>query len=75
VVLRRVQRREREAQKRIEWLAHFDLVTALPNRALLSDRLTQETARARRNGSRFAVLLFDLDGFKGVNDTWGPCGR
>ena len=71
VVLRRVQRRERDAQKRIEWLAHFDLVTALPNRALLSDRLTQETARARRNGSRFAVLLFDLDGFKGVNDTWG----
>jgi diguanylate cyclase (GGDEF)-like protein len=70
-VLRRVQRRERDAQKRIEWLAHFDLITALPNRALLSDRLAQETARARRNGSHFAVLLFDLDGFKGVNDTWG----
>jgi diguanylate cyclase (GGDEF)-like protein len=68
---RRVQKREREALKRAEWLAHYDLVTALPNRALLSDRLAQETARARRNEDRFAVLLFDLDGFKSVNDTWG----
>jgi diguanylate cyclase (GGDEF)-like protein len=68
---RRVQRREREALKRVEWLAHFDLVTSLPNRALLADRLAQETARARRNEQRFAVLLFDLDGFKAVNDTWG----
>ena len=68
---RRVQKREREALERVEYLAHFDLVTALPNRALLADRLAQETARARRNDQRFAVLLFDLDGFKGVNDTWG----
>jgi diguanylate cyclase (GGDEF)-like protein len=68
---RRVQRRERDAQKRVEWLAHFDLVTGLPNRALLGDRLSQETARARRNEQHFAVLLFDLDQFKAVNDTWG----
>lgn len=70
-LLRRVQKREREALKRVEWLAHFDLVTALPNRALLADRLAQETARARRGEQRFAVLMFDLDGFKRVNDTWG----
>lgn len=68
---RRVQGRERMALKRVEWLAHYDLVTGLPNRALLADRLAQEMARARRNGQLFAVLLFDLDGFKGVNDTWG----
>ena len=68
---RRLQARDREAQKRIEHLAHFDMVTGLPNRALLSDRLAQETARARRASSRFAVLLFDLDGFKKVNDTLG----
>ncbi len=68
---RRVQHRERAAQKRIEHLAHFDMVTGLPNRALLADRLAQETARARRSGLGFAVLLFDLDGFKTVNDTWG----
>lgn len=68
---RRVQRRERAAQKRIEHLAHFDMVTGLPNRALLADRLAQETARARRDDLGFAVLMFDLDGFKAVNDTWG----
>ena len=67
----RVQRRERQAQRRIEHLAHFDMVTGLPNRALLADRLAQETARARRSSLGFAVLLFDLDGFKDVNDTWG----
>lgn len=68
---RRVQSREREALRRIEYLAHFDTVTGLPNRALLADRLAQEMARARRAGTEFAVLLFDLDGFKAVNDTWG----
>ena len=68
---RRVQWREREALRRIEFLAHFDTLTGLPNRALLADRLSQEMARARRGGNPFAVLLFDLDGFKAVNDTWG----
>ena len=68
---RRAQARERRAQLRIEHLAHFDLVTGLPNRALLADRLAQETARSRRSSLGFAVLLFDLDGFKAVNDTWG----
>ena len=68
---RRVQLRERQAQERIERLAHFDVVTGLPNRALLSDRLAQETARARRSSRGFALLAVDLDGFKAVNDTWG----
>jgi diguanylate cyclase (GGDEF)-like protein len=71
VAYRRVQQRERAAQKRIEHLAHFDLVTGLPNRALLADRLAQETARARRDNLGFAVLMFDLDAFKAVNDSWG----
>jgi len=71
VGFRRVQRREREARRRMEWLAHYDVVTGLPNRALLTDRLAQEAARAARTGETFAVLLFDLDGFKAVNDTWG----
>ena len=65
------RRREREAVRRIEYLAHYDTITGLPNRALLSDRLAQETARARRGSETFAVLMFDLDGFKAVNDTWG----
>ncbi|HXS51154.1 MAG TPA: GGDEF domain-containing protein [Usitatibacter sp.] len=71
LAFRGVQRRERAALRRIEWLAHFDSVTGLPNRALLADRLSQETARARRASGSFAILLFDLDGFKDVNDTWG----
>jgi diguanylate cyclase (GGDEF)-like protein len=68
---RRAQVREREALRRIELLAHFDMLTGLPNRALLADRLAQEVSRARRSSRGFAVLLFDLDGFKSVNDTWG----
>src|SRR5262249_51742942 len=71
IVYRRVQVRERETQRRIERLAHFDTVTGLPNRALLADRLGQEATRSRRNGRPVAVVLFDLDGFKSVNDTWG----
>jgi len=68
---RRVQLRERAAQSRIERLAHFDTLTGLPNRALLMDRLGQESARAKRGARPFAVVMFDLDGFKKVNDTWG----
>ncbi|HLX23172.1 MAG TPA: GGDEF domain-containing protein [Usitatibacter sp.] len=68
---RRVQRRERDAVRRIEFLAHYDAITGLPNRSLLSDRLLTETARAKRGSETFAVLMFDLDGFKAVNDTWG----
>jgi diguanylate cyclase len=68
---RRVQLRERAAQKNIERLAHFDVLTGLPNRALLMDRLSQESARAKRGARPFAVLMIDLDGFKKVNDTWG----
>ncbi|MGZ5031600.1 MAG: diguanylate cyclase [Usitatibacter sp.] len=63
--------RARQAMLRIEHLAHFDAVTALPNRSLLIDRLEREVARAQRSERAFAVLLLDLDGFKKVNDTWG----
>jgi diguanylate cyclase (GGDEF)-like protein len=63
--------RERDAQRRIEHLAHYDVVTSLPNRALLADRLQQEISRARRARNGFALLMFDLDGFKLVNDAWG----
>jgi diguanylate cyclase (GGDEF)-like protein len=63
--------REREALKVIEHLAHHDTVTGLPNRALLNDRLERETARAARSERGYALLSFDLDGFKGVNDALG----
>lgn len=70
-VYRWTELREREAQRRIQHLAHYDVVTGLPNRALLADRLEQEIARAHRARQGFAILMFDLDGFKSVNDTWG----
>ena len=63
--------RERIAAQRIERLAHYDTVTGLPNRALLAELLEREVARARRSERGFALLMFDLDGFKQVNDTWG----
>ncbi len=63
---------ERKAvEERIEFLAHHDVLTGLPNRALLSDRLAQAMRRAERNSEKLALLFLDLDGFKQVNDTWG----
>ncbi len=68
---RGARRRERAALSRIEHMAHYDATTGLPNRALLADRLEQEVARAHRSERAFALISFDLDGFKAVNDTWG----
>lgn len=65
------QSKTREAQRHIERLAHFDPVTNLPNRTLLADRIAQELTRAQRSAKGFAVALFDLDGFKEVNDSFG----
>ncbi|WP_287365919.1 EAL domain-containing protein, partial [Thauera sp.] len=52
-------------------IAHYDALTALPNRVLFADRLHQAMARAKRGGQRLAVVYVDLDGFKTVNDTQG----
>ncbi len=51
--------------------AHFDLLTALPNRLLFRDRLAQELASATEGRSRGALLYIDLDHFKRVNDSVG----
>ncbi|WP_019575119.1 sensor domain-containing protein [Curvibacter lanceolatus] len=61
----------RVQQERLEHLAHFDALTGLPNRLLLSDRLRQSMAHSRRHSQALAVLYLDLDGFKAINDSHG----
>lgn len=62
-------------QEKIEHWAHFDPLTDLPNRWLLSDRLAQAIANSGRHKLSVAVLYLDLDGFKRINDTYGhPVG-
>jgi len=58
-------------QQELERIAHYDPLTALPNRALLADRLRQAMAVSRRRNRRLAVVFIDLDGFKAVNDVQG----
>ena len=61
----------KEHQRQLEYIAHYDALTGLPNRVLLADRLKQAMARSHRNGRSLAVLYLDLDGFKAVNDQHG----
>jgi diguanylate cyclase (GGDEF)-like protein len=55
----------------VDWLAYYDTVTQLPNRALFEDRLTQAVAIARAKDESLAVLFISVDQFKKVNDSLG----
>ena len=63
---------ERKAvEERLDFLAHYDALTSLPNRGLLLDRLKVSVQRALRDGNKVGLLYLDLDHFKGINDTYG----
>ncbi|WP_306607528.1 EAL domain-containing protein [Azonexus sp.] len=67
--------RARAAEEHIAFLAHYDVLTGLPNRTQWNDRAHVELNNAARQDERLAVLFLDLDHFKAVNDSLGhPVG-
>ena len=67
---RDISERVRDKEK-LAYLAHYDQLTALPNRYLFLDRLDQMIKHAKRGGSNFALLYIDLDNYKSINDLLG----
>lgn len=63
----------KQAESVIHFQAYHDLLTGLPNRSLLRDRLQNSLSQARRDDEHVVVMFLDLDRFKIVNDTLGHC--
>ncbi len=61
----------KRAEQELRYLANYDTLTGLPNRALLGERLAHAVMRARRTSRKVAVLFLDMDRFKHVNDSMG----
>lgn len=58
-------------QEQLHWAANHDILTQLPNRLLLSERLKQAIGQVQQTGKLLAVCYLDLDNFKPINDRWG----
>lgn len=63
--------KRKEMEEQLIYQATYDALTHMPNRVLLEDRLNQAIRRAKRSKMKIAVLFFDLDRFKFVNDSLG----
>lgn len=66
-----LNKKVRERTEQLQYQAHFDALTDLPNRVLALDRLSQSIKKARRKSNKVALLFLDLDDFKKINDTLG----
>ncbi|MGH8503650.1 MAG: putative bifunctional diguanylate cyclase/phosphodiesterase [Gammaproteobacteria bacterium] len=71
VVVSRDVTERKQSEARIQYLAHSDGLTGLPNRTLLADRIGQMLAQNDRHGDSLALLFIDLDHFKTINDSLG----
>ena len=63
--------KSKASEERLEYLAHHDPLTNLPNRLLMFSQLEHALAKIHRTGGSLALLMFDLDRFKDVNDSFG----
>ncbi|GAA6136129.1 hypothetical protein NBRC116188_29190 [Oceaniserpentilla sp. 4NH20-0058] len=63
--------KRKNMEEQLKKLAHFDFLTGLANRSLYHDRLNHALSRAKRHHTQCALLFFDLDRFKPVNDQYG----
>jgi len=64
----------KEYEERLERIAHYDVLTGIPNRSLLADRMSLAIAQTQRSRTLLGVCYLDLDGFKPINDQFGHEG-
>lgn len=62
---------QKDYETKLEFFAYHDPLTAMPNRRYFQETLENALSRFQTNGGNFAVLLLDIDKFKGINDKWG----